>query len=93
MVGHQKPYLNRLQQKAALVAPLFPKQGVGGCARAVVNGSYHGQVGTSTFQPVVAAAVHLEQHPLLGIPLSAVAVLRPPAPPGPSDSCLGEDAP
>lgn len=80
-------------QEVSLSVLLFPKQGEGDGPRGVVDGSYQGQGGPTPFQPIVTAAVHLEEHPLLRVTLPPDAVLGRPAPTGTSDPRCCQDAP
>ena len=72
---------------------LLPEQGVGDGPGGVVNGSHQAQIGTPALQPVMAAPVYLEQHPLLGIALPAVPVLATSAPFRADHTRTGENPP
>ena len=83
-----------LQKKQiALGVLLLPEQGIGDGTGGIVDGSHQSQIRAPSFQPVVATAVDLKQHPLLRIPLSPASVEgRSPSTRTPYPSC-DHDAP
>ena len=69
------------QLEVALGILLLPEAGPGDQAGGVIDAADQGEVGSSTLQPVVTAAVDLEQHALPGIAVPPLPVPgRPPVP-------------
>lgn len=64
----------------------------GDLAGGVVNGADQAEVGTTPFQPVVAAAVDLQEHALAGVPVTTLTVSRRASTARCGDTGVGEDA-
>ena len=80
-------------QQAAAEVLLFLDQGEGDLPGGAVHGTHEAQGGSPSLQPVVAAAVGLQQHPLLGQALPALIARGPPTATGPADAPGKQDPP
>ena len=80
-------------QHVAVGVLLLPKQGGGDRPGGVVDGPYQSQVGTPAHEPVVPAAVDLQQHPLLRVALTPAIALGGPARPRATHSTRQQNPP
>jgi hypothetical protein len=66
------------EEKVPLSVFSVSKQGIRHLAGSIVDCAYQGQIGSSSFQPIMPAAVNLQHHPWLWSPLPPAAMLRSP---------------
>lgn len=70
---------------------MVPEHRMGDFSGGIVDSSQEAEIGASAFEPIVVASVNLQQHALLGIALSAAAMLWWPSLPGTAYANLEQD--
>ena len=81
------------QEKIPLGILLLPEESVGHCPCGIIHSPDQGEVGPPTFQPVVAAASHRQQHPFPGVVFPPAAMPGWSAPSRASQPRSSENAP
>src|SRR3972149_11867499 len=79
------------QQEVTLGIFLFPEYRIRHLTRGIIDGADQGEPGASAFQPVVAAAVDLQQLPFLRVAIPATAMSGCPPLPGTRHPCCTQN--